>query len=1200
MYTVICMSTDRKTPYFVYDLPKLQISEAEFTPRIPEGTPWKSSFTLCAEDGSEIAGRIVSDNRRIIPAADSFRGTRCEIVFGIDTKGLRPDEAVEGRIGILSSLSEYAVSVHAVITEAPDEDFDPSVRALEDFEKLCRRDMREGFRLFTHPAFPHILNGKNVVYLPLYKGLSRNPVTYQHLEEFLIASGKKRPVGLSLDKQNKAVYQLKESQKDILYIYKDNWGYVHIEVETEGDFLEVERRNITTDDFIGSICGLEYTVRRDKIGNGRAHGRIRLKTVHQELVYEIEASADEEKTVSKHMVRDRRTSWLMRDYLKLQLHEMDYRTWQDTSALTVGEMQKEDPSDVRAILYAAFLHYSNDDNSGTMETLWPVKEGRIRTETDEQRALYLWMAKRINLLPAEDRNILPELRYFYEKNPSSWAILYLIQQESEKKQIPPAARLQQMEECFDAGCNSPFLYLSAWELLSGEEALLRELTPFMAQVLCFGQKQGRMTHGLMRRAAFLATSLKQYSSPVFRLLSEGYRKWPDDEILEAVCQVLINGEPMKKECFPWYDLAIKRDLRITRLYEFYMETYDAPAEETIPQPVRMYFTTAHTLGDKKRALLYASVILHREEDETGYTNFARNMRVFAMESLRNGRIDKNYAVLYQHFFARPETREIAELMVRVLFAQRVTVSDKRIRRVIVCHNALKKEASYACKEGISYPLIYSEDACLFFEDNRQRRFAATVTCTKEPLFRIREIAQACIRQAVDDAGLELFLCREKAFQMDVNSRSVEDYMMAERNSAFTDNYRRIIRRKLMEYELAHPEREAVSGQITEDRIEVYAEADRAAVAQLLFRDGRYRDAFRVVSDYGYEYISPEILLRLATHIIQEHQGEFDEELMYLASYVFHKGRENETVLEYLQDHYEGTMAELCSLRTHLKNAGLDASALEEKILTQAVATWQFPDQEAEILRSQMDLKEDPAAVYTYLTYASGQYFLNGRKTDAGVFRCLQEALRQNRLEDDICSLAMLKFFAERGEFTDEEKETARNLLETLNGRGYRFAFYGQLPEEITQGCQIEGRTFIEEQLRPDTRVIIHYQIRRKGKETDEWTSESVPQMYNGIFNKEFTLFYGDVLTYYLRIMKNGAIQTTDKRTVSPEERSFYGKNRYALLNRMLKAQARGDEKMLGDLAEQYSAKEYAVQNGLSLIFGVTAAKTGKTAGEQGL
>ncbi|MCF0146254.1 MAG: hypothetical protein HUJ73_06665, partial [Eubacterium sp.] len=210
------MSTSEETPYFEEILPKLVIKESSFSDRIPAGESRRYSCVFCAENGTEVNGRLTTDNRRILLAADSFSGTECELLFGVDTVGLEPGEKIEGRIHILCNLGEYSVSVSSVITDAEEKGFDPKVNALEDFQSVCSKNMREGFRLFTHPAFSHILNGKNVVYLPLYKGLSHNPVTYQHLEEFLISTGKKEPVKLSLDKQKKAVYHLNGSQKDTL------------------------------------------------------------------------------------------------------------------------------------------------------------------------------------------------------------------------------------------------------------------------------------------------------------------------------------------------------------------------------------------------------------------------------------------------------------------------------------------------------------------------------------------------------------------------------------------------------------------------------------------------------------------------------------------------------------------------------------------------------------------------------------------------------------------------------------------------------------------------------------------------------------------------------------------------------------------------------------------------------------------------
>lgn len=57
-------------------------------------------------------------------------------------------------------------------------------------------------------------------------------------------------------------------------------------------------------------------------------------------------------------------------------------------------------------------------------------------------------------------------------------------------------------------------------------------------------------------------------------LTKAYEQFPEDDTLEAVCRHIMKGEPRKSQFFPWFSLAVERGLRLTRLYEYYMETMD--------------------------------------------------------------------------------------------------------------------------------------------------------------------------------------------------------------------------------------------------------------------------------------------------------------------------------------------------------------------------------------------------------------------------------------------------------------------------------------------------------------------------------------------------------------------------------------------------------------------------------------------------
>jgi len=1165
----------------VYDLPKLVFSEEETRIVAGGGEVRKGSFHVSASDGSTIRGKVLSENYRIHLLTTEFYGADCEISFLVITRGLLPGQSIRGSILVSSNIAEKNFAVHADIVDLPENGEESEVHTLDDFSRLCQKSLREGFLLFTSPDFSRILNGNNRQYLGLYRGMSHNPVTYQHLEEFLVSTGKKEPIEITLDKQQKAVYHLDVSQKDTLYVYRNVWGYVRLEVEVEGDFLEVTKKVITTEDFIGKVYGLEYIVHSERLGEGKSFGKIRIRSVHQVLEYTVEASRKEESEILPSAVRSRKIAWLMRDFLSLQLHTLDYRTWLESSSMTVHEMLEENPEDCTATLYAAYLEFSRDDNARAMECLWPIKDGRIVPADDEEKGIYLSLAKDVGLLPEEKRDILPILQKYYRRNPGSYPLLKLVHQEENTGLISSADRMQELENCFYAGCTSPFLYLDAWNLLSREESLLRRLSAFMIQVLHFGLKHGFITEGILQRTAFLSDNEKSFNRPLYRILSAGYQKYPNDAVLEAICKLLIKGNPVDPICFPWYEKAVLRDLRITRLYEYYMETYHKPASEKLPQQILMYFATNPDLAEKKRALLYASIVLNRKEDDTSFLNYGRYIRTFAMDALRKGRMDENYAILYEEFFRKPETPEIAQLLGDVLFVHKVTVRDPMIRRVVVSHYALKEEESAVVRDNVAYPRIYTDDAAVLLEDAHHRRYATTIPFHVEKLMDERESARGILDQGISHPGAELSICREKPFQMDVNSRSVYAYRLAAQDDAFTDTYRKVVRRKLMEYDMAHPDESILPRDMSEAELNAYAEADKVRLTILLIRDGRYHEAFHVISEFGCEGVPTGLLLRLSSRLILGEEGD-SERLLQLTEYVFEKGKYDEVMLSYLRDHWQGSVHGLCLLWKKLKGFQMETLHLDEKILLQSIDTHQFPDHEAEIVEDYVRKQGRPEVIAAFLAYLSDYYFLGNRKMDQAMFGLMEQAMDRGELHYTVCALALLRYYSTLENLDAAQMKRARGLLKQMDERGLRFEFYSRLPKKLIQAGQIEDKIFVQEQFRPDSRVILHYKLSEQNGGHTEWVSEPMKNVYRGIFVREFLLFYGETLRYYMSVMTDGKIQDTDTYEVSLVDMDTSGNTKYRLINRMLEARDHGDRKGLEETEKTYLKQEYFVSHFLRM------------------
>lgn len=1156
---------------FVHALPELVISEQSFSYDIPAGEQKTVSFRVKASDDSRIRGMLTASGQRFVPAVREFAGTSCELRFVIDARGLLPGEQFGGVLLLTTDLGEKEVPVSACVTgSAAAGSFDPRVQTLDDFAQVCRKSMREGFRLFTDPGFPGILNGRNRAYLTLYRGMSQNPVTYQHLEEFLVAAGKKEKIELTLDKQEKTFFDLESSQKDTLYIYKNTWGYVRLEIETEGEFLEAGRTAVTTDDFIGKVCPLEYIVRSDRIGNGRSEGRIRIRGPHQELVCEVSASPQREDEIQVVALRNRRMSWMLRDYLDLRMHRKDYPSFLESSAMTAREMLNDDPDDTDAALYMAFLQLSAEETAGAIETLWPWHTGEKKLRGPEEKAACLYLSKAAGLLPEEKREILPALEKYLARRPSSYLLHYLIWQERGEEAPTDAVRMAELEECYEQGCTSPFLYQDAFSLLCREEALLRRLSPFMIRVLSFGSRRGSLTEGLILRTAFLSANIRQWSAPVYRILEKGYEAFPSAEVLEAICKLVIKGEPCRPEYFRWYDLALQQDLRITRLYEYYIETWPGGPADELPLQVRMYFTLNSVPGDRKRALLYASIVRHREEDMNSYLNYARQIRSFAVESIRQGKIDENYAVIYGQFLSRPETKETAELLSRVLFAHRLDCGDRRIRRVIVCHQGMKEEEYYPVADGTAWPCLYTEDACVLLEDDRHRRFAATVPYTLTPLLGDRSLARLCMDLGSEHPGLMLSVCREKAYQMELTSHNLTDYRKAEACEAFTDEYRGIVRRKLIEYMLEHPDEPAAADCISPDRTQVWAEADRRGTAEILIRGERYEDAFRVLSDYGCEGQDAALLMRLASRLILKREFADDRMLTALTWHVFDAGMYDEVMLVYLRDHFDGALFDLERLWEKVRGFQLESVRLEEKILQRSIEIHSFPVEETDILRSCVRQRGKQTVICRFLEYLCSWYFLGGRSMDDEIFEWTERELLLGAELDEVCSLALLKRWAETGEaLTGAREKLCRDLLEKENRLGRRFAFYSGLPSRLTQAWQIEDKLFAEVKMKPSDRVILHYRRTGDGMEAGDWVSEPMRNVYEGIFVKEFLLFYGETIVWYVSMPGEGEIRRTEEQSCTMEDAGTGGTTKYCLLNRMLEARKKDDAAALRQIAEQY-------------------------------
>jgi len=1157
---------------FDYEVPKLLLSKPEITGQTMAGENFRGDLYLRAEDGRKIKGFAFSSHRRFLLGKEHFSGDSIHIPYGLDVKGLQSGDVCKGEITCSTDIGEYKIPFCILIEEKQVRTSSGEICDIDAFVGLAKTDYREAFHLYLDEAFQNLLS-KEEDLRPYYQGMHKNPVTYQHLEEFLIGIGKKEPVFISLDQTDLELYEVKTSLKDTIAVKRSTWGYIRIEVSVAGDFLEVQKQVITSEDFIGSVYDLEIIIRKDRIGKGKNYGRIFLKTVYETRIFEIVVSKNSKVQVKPCSYEKSKKAALARDYLALCTHHMAYRTWKEKSLQVLADMKDRGYFSLEYELLEAYIYYTAEENEKANAILNKVEAASGIKENPVLEGYTLYIAKLTGKNPNENQKMLEKLHRLYQKNEDNFWLLWILLREDEKLCQTPVGKLHMLEHQYEIGCRSPFLYIEALRVLSKNGGLLRKINPFYMQVLIFAKRNELFTEEIAARAAYISGYVKVFSPMLYEIMAYAYKQYPSKELLDAICKFIMKGNPEKKEYFIWYELAVEQELRITRLYEYYIETMGRNYQKMLPTVIRMYFTYNNTLSEKKKAFIYSNVIHNKEIDKDTYQSYKEAMKAFAWERLTEGKVNEDFAVLYQEFCMLPKDSDQQAALAQILFIHRLYLEDAKIRRVIVCHDALLKEESYPCSDGVAYISLYTKDAKIIFEDDKQRRYIGTVDFNLQKLLDKQETADLLLESQIDDYRFLLSVCGELSHENPITEDTIVCYQKVLTNDAFCIEYQNKIRQRLLKYYQTHMETEDLKDYLKQLDFHGFAKVNKSLLIDILVNQGMYIGAYDLLCEYGYEEIKTENLLQLCNRMILNLEFAYEEELVLLAHYIFSLGKYNDVIIRYLCMQYEGPAEEMAAIWESAQGLQMEAYEVEEKILCLCMFTRIYLPKAVRILDSYSKQAGKEQLILAYLTYEAYGYFVGGKATDLLIFKYLEKAVQKAWEMDIVCKLALLRYYAELTNWSDMQQDLLRRLLKECSDQGFRFAFYQKFPVKYLSAFQLEDKVFAEYQTSPGANVTLFYQLHGREEPLGEYHREPLKDIFQGFFSKEFILFYGECLTYYFTVENDGAAIQTEPKTVTMETAGMWGNTKYQLINRMLKARTTEEDMVFQELLEQYLEQE---------------------------
>lgn len=1146
------------------EVPKLFLSPTAVEETLGNNTVYKRELYLSSENNLYIKGLAYSTHPRVRILTGSYGGLRNRIGYEVDTAFCENGDEIRGSIDLVTNSGEISVPFVFYVETSSSVRILATLKTPEDFLSLAQKDMDLALRLMEYRDFTEAPFLQNVYMRTVLEGLRGHGNRQNALEEFFLSLGLKEPIELTLSASKKTYERLRDVTADKIVLRKNTWGYLYLEVQADGDFIELPKKVVTQADFEDGRFELRYKIHPERMHRGKNLGAIRLVSVHGETVVSVEAmgesgteSGTREKEISKAGIC--RYMKLRQAYeagggedeaLRKQIEkELDAirgvsgaslllsllqaevlldQGMRDRAAQVLCDCQEDVPLLYDRVgtlfCYFQYLQYRLEPTEEKLETLLRL----LRKKTDEKRNrfyLYLLLLK-----------LKPEL---YEEE---------------------GALYDTFRSQFESGCHSPFLYMAAMRLFSRNPSLLKYMDEFEIHVLFYGAKHGMVSRELALRAASAAVSAKFFDRLCYKTLAMLYEVYPEREILEGICGLLIKGNCRGEEWFSWYEKGVEQEISLTRLYEYYLYSLPEKYNEVLPRQVLLYFSFEHSQLDRhSRSVLYENVLTFLTAEDSLYGRYERAMEKFAMEQLFESRINSRLAVIYKHMIYRDIIdAQVARVLPPILRTSRIFCKDRAMKYVVVCNDALAREDAYPLSDGVAYVPLYFDNSVILFQDMYGNRYV-DVEFEREPVLKEPDMEARCFELAPDHPMLLIRACAAILEKESIDGEDVSLLQKTLDELPLKPLYQQKLLKKLIEYyqqKMRDGEEEAAregGAYLLRLDKQTLSRAERVGICSTLAAQGYFDEAYEMVRQFGTEGADEKMLPVLCSKTILNSMFDEDEGLLKLAARMFLEGKSDGIVLDYLCEHFNGRAETMFRMLSLAVREHVETYDMEERLLAQLLFTGngKYLDQTFDLYVSR-NKKTSESVVKAYFTVKCVGYFLKDIVPGDKVFAYLETAVRQSeqmRKVPEIYLMTLAKFYSTLPSLSKEQAEICKKVMETLLEAGMVFSWFKKLSRYADIPGDILDKEMIEYHGSADRRPVLKIRIL---PDEEEFHTEEMRMVYKGIYVRQKVLFEGEIMEYQIwEEQDDGSqVKTAEGEIACSEIPAGDKDNRFSRLNAM--------------------------------------------------
>ena len=1164
--------------------PILAFSEETIDLSVIEGRSEAGSFVIESTNQIKICGIVYSTNPRMECLNPHFEGEKVRIRYQFNSKGLTEGDTCEGKFVIVCNQIEYSLSFCARITRLYAEASTGAVKSLDDFTRLAASNWDEAYHLFYNRNFLNTIPYDNVYERLTYEGFACARPSGQNMEEFLIGVNKKQPVSISVDKSEEIFMASKEPQSGCFTITKDNWGYTEIRLRTDCEFIKLSKPVLTLDDFIGKTYLYEYIIDASAMHAGRNFGRIYIDGVYQSFTIDITAGVrDDDGSISDIAVtKDIKECMvgIMELYTSFRLKRIVTGVWANETISILNHLHALMPDEHMYELMKAQAFIINRQRQ---EAKWILDDFK-HSNPDKKAPIwgyYLYLMTLLEREPSYVDNMTHEVELIFYENPDSvllfWVLLFLRDQYFDDS----AGKLKDIKYWVLRGCSSPYLYIEAYYLISQDPYLIKELSVFELRILSWAVKEKALTKELAG-AIFEAVDLAGgFDNRVYELLTAAYEICPEAEYVGIICSYLIKGHK-NDTCFhKWFELGIENKLRLTGLYESYLITMNDRQISPVPKVVQMYFSFDNKLPYRKLAVLYNNIIAAKETEPEVYHKYRKAMGRFAMDQVQLRHIDDNLAVLYEDMLELGFiNEELSAAFSDIIYTHKLIVFDKRIVRAIIYQNEMKEPQIVPVTDQCAYFELFSNDYVILFEDSRGYRYVKSISYRLQRLMDAEKYLDRCISLSPDRPQYIVSHFKNVRDYSDFTKDDLKLFKPVFYSESFSDSYKAVMGYRILKYCQLHDYEDYVRPFLQSINFDTLQKDARKYLIDMLVSNRLYEKAYDMAMEYGIDMLAAASKVVLCENALKVQHVD-DDFMVQLAISAFKTGKYSDLVLKYLCENYTGPTDELINLWHAADKFSISSMKLDERIFELGIYSQSEPEKISDIFMEYYKRAGNEKLILAYISLVAHGYLHSGGCKADFIFDIIEKRFIGNRTLNDACQLALLKHFAEKTDITQAELEIEDTLLKYYIYNNMYFDFFARLDYRLLEKYFLYDKAFLQYESTPGTHVALHYS---RDEDGEEFNSEDMVEMYDGIYVKTFVIFFGELIRYYITEEHDNSIEVKESNRLTCN--NIPGDNdhsRYNLINEMIISDTLSDETTLKSNIDEYKRLDAATKQLFKLI-----------------